>query len=115
MARAAAIFNRGELGLTRTDRPRGAFLTVGPSGTGKTELVFLTVRYPGDPDPVRAERRRDLLVAHELRPPQEQHVAVGREQAAVVRGRVVVPGVLQETGVKIGGFCHSQNISIIWL
>lgn len=46
VAHAAAIFTRCELGLTRPDRPLGAFLTVGSTGTGMTELVFLTVRYP---------------------------------------------------------------------
>ncbi|MDI1335782.1 MAG: AAA family ATPase [Lacunisphaera sp.] len=43
--RAAAIFHRGELGLARRDRPRGAFLAVGPTGTGKTELVLLCARH----------------------------------------------------------------------
>ncbi len=45
IARAAAVFTRGELGLARKDRPRGTFLAVGPTGTGKTELVLLTARY----------------------------------------------------------------------
>ena len=45
VARAAAVFTRGELGLARSDRPRGAFLAVGPTGTGKTELVLLAARY----------------------------------------------------------------------
>jgi ATP-dependent Clp protease ATP-binding subunit ClpB len=36
---------RGELGLTRRDRPRGAFLAVGPTGTGKTESILLTADY----------------------------------------------------------------------
>ena len=45
LARAAAVFSRGELGLVRGDRPRGAFLAVGPTGTGKTELVLLAARY----------------------------------------------------------------------
>jgi len=45
IARAAAVFTRGELGLGRTDRPRGTFLAVGPTGTGKTELVLLSARY----------------------------------------------------------------------
>ena len=58
---------------------------------------------------MRGERRGDLLVAHELGAPQEQHVAVGREQAAVVRRRVVVPGLLQEAGVKIGDFMSSTR------
>jgi ATP-dependent Clp protease ATP-binding subunit ClpA len=45
LGRAAAVFTRGELGLGRTDRPRGVFLAVGPTGTGKTELVLLAARY----------------------------------------------------------------------
>ena len=45
IARAAAVFTRGELGLARPDRPRGVFLAVGPTGTGKTELVLLAARY----------------------------------------------------------------------
>jgi ATP-dependent Clp protease ATP-binding subunit ClpA len=43
--RAAAIFHRGEMGLARPDRPRGIFLAVGPTGTGKTELVLLCARH----------------------------------------------------------------------
>ncbi len=38
---AAAAFHRGELGLASSGRPRGSFLLVGPTGTGKTELVLL--------------------------------------------------------------------------
>lgn len=45
ITRAAAVFTRGELGLARPDRPRGVFLAVGPTGTGKTELVLLATRY----------------------------------------------------------------------
>ena len=45
LGRAAAVFTRGELGLARRDRPRGVFLAVGPTGTGKTELVLLAARH----------------------------------------------------------------------
>lgn len=45
LARAAGVFTRGELGLVRGDRPRGVFLAVGPTGTGKTELVLQAARY----------------------------------------------------------------------
>lgn len=45
VGRATAVFTRGELGLVRSDRPRGVFLAVGPTGTGKTELVLLAARY----------------------------------------------------------------------
>ncbi len=53
LARAAAVFTRGELGLVRADGPRGAFLAVGPTGTGKTELVLLAARYLFGADRVR--------------------------------------------------------------
>ncbi len=53
VARAAAVFTRGELGLARPDRPRGVFLAVGPTGTGKTELVLLAARYLFGEDRVR--------------------------------------------------------------
>ena len=43
--RATAVFHRGELGLASPDRPRGVFLSVGPTGTGKTELVLLAARH----------------------------------------------------------------------
>ena len=45
IAPAAALFRRGELGLVRPDRPRGVFLAIGPTGTGKTELVLLCARH----------------------------------------------------------------------
>jgi ATP-dependent Clp protease ATP-binding subunit ClpB len=45
LKRAAGIFHRGELGLIRRDRPRGVFLAVGPTGTGKTEMVLLCARH----------------------------------------------------------------------
>lgn len=38
---AAAAFQRGELGLASDGRPKGSFLLVGPTGTGKTELILL--------------------------------------------------------------------------
>lgn len=39
------IVSRGFLNITNTNRPRGNFLLLGPTGTGKTELVNLTIRY----------------------------------------------------------------------
>lgn len=40
--RVVSILQRGELGLTKTTRPKGSFLFLGPTGVGKTEtaLVF---------------------------------------------------------------------------
>lgn len=45
VTRAAAAFQRGELGLASADRPKGSFLLVGPTGTGKTELMLLSAAY----------------------------------------------------------------------
>ncbi len=45
IGRAAAAFQRGELGLASPTRPKGSFLLVGPTGTGKTELVLLCSEY----------------------------------------------------------------------
>lgn len=42
---AAAAFQRGELGLATPTRPRSSFLLVGPTGTGKTELILLCGDY----------------------------------------------------------------------
>lgn len=45
LGKAAAVFVRGELGLARRDRPKGVLLAVGPTGTGKTELILLAARH----------------------------------------------------------------------
>ena len=37
--RVVAVLKRGELHLTHPDRPRGSFLFLGPTGTGKTEIT----------------------------------------------------------------------------
>lgn len=50
LARAAALFQRGELGLATSGRPRGSCLLVGPTGTGKTELVLLSSDYLFGPE-----------------------------------------------------------------
>jgi ATP-dependent Clp protease ATP-binding subunit ClpA len=40
LPRVAAALVRGEMGLSSPARPRGSFLFVGPTGTGKTELAL---------------------------------------------------------------------------
>src|SRR5882762_7927067 len=37
--RMVSVLQRGELGLTKSTRPRGSFLLLGPTGVGKTESV----------------------------------------------------------------------------
>ena len=53
-----------------------------------------------DVETVLRQRGGNLLVAHELRTHEKERVAVGRQQGARVRGRVVVPGVGQEAGAQ---------------
>ena len=45
LPRVAAAFCRGELGLASPDRPRGSFLFVGPTGTGKTEMAACATEF----------------------------------------------------------------------
>lgn len=45
-----SIFQRGELGLIRSGRPRGRFLFLGPTGVGKTELAKTIAQYLFDQD-----------------------------------------------------------------
>ncbi len=82
IARAAAVFTRGELGLARPDRPRGVLLAVGPTGTGKTELVLLAARYLFGEDRVRrfdlSEYQRTDAVERLLGADASDAGAVGR-------------------------------------
>lgn len=45
LPRIAAGFSRGALQLASPERPRGSFLFVGPTGTGKTETFTLATDY----------------------------------------------------------------------
>lgn len=82
VARAAAVFTRGELGLARPDRPRGVFLAVGPTGTGKTELVLLAARYLFGEDRLRrfdlSEYQRSDAVERLLGADASDSGAIGR-------------------------------------
>ena len=40
LSRVASVLVRGEMGLKPAGRPRGSFLFVGPTGSGKTELAL---------------------------------------------------------------------------
>lgn len=43
--RVASVLRRGELGLSHPGRPKGSFLFVGPTGTGKTEITNAFTAY----------------------------------------------------------------------
>jgi ATP-dependent Clp protease ATP-binding subunit ClpA len=40
LPRIISLLQRGQLGLTKSNRPRGSFLFLGPTGVGKTETVI---------------------------------------------------------------------------
>jgi ATP-dependent Clp protease ATP-binding subunit ClpA len=40
LPRIVSLLQRGQLGLTKSNRPRGSFLFLGPTGVGKTETVI---------------------------------------------------------------------------
>src|SRR6266540_4051205 len=42
--RVVSVVQRGELGLSKTGRPRGSFLLLGPTGVGKTETVLVVTK-----------------------------------------------------------------------
>ncbi len=45
LPRVISLLQRGELGLTKTNRPRGSFLFLGPTGVGKTETALTFTDY----------------------------------------------------------------------
>ena len=44
LPRVVSVVQRGEFGLTKSGRPRGSFLLLGPTGVGKTETVVVLTR-----------------------------------------------------------------------
>lgn len=50
--RVASVLQRGELDLTKPNRPRGSFLFLGPTGVGKTELTLAFSEVLFGPDSV---------------------------------------------------------------
>ena len=44
IAPVLSVARRGQLGLTKAGRPRGSFLSLGPTGVGKTELIIVFTR-----------------------------------------------------------------------
>lgn len=45
VSRLTAAVQRGEMGVSRDRRPKGSFLLLGPTGTGKTEISLALVRF----------------------------------------------------------------------
>src|SRR5947199_10767042 len=44
IAPVLSVARRGQLGLTKPGRPRGSFVSLGPTGVGKTELIIVFTR-----------------------------------------------------------------------
>jgi ATP-dependent Clp protease ATP-binding subunit ClpA len=45
LPRILSVLRRGQLGLKKPGRPRGTFLLLGPTGTGKTEVTLVLTRH----------------------------------------------------------------------
>lgn len=45
LPRIISLLKRGQLGLTKSNRPRGSFLFLGPTGVGKTETTVTFTEY----------------------------------------------------------------------
>lgn len=43
--RVVSVLQRGQLGLTKSTRPRGSFMFLGPTGVGKTEITLAFTEY----------------------------------------------------------------------
>jgi ATP-dependent Clp protease ATP-binding subunit ClpA len=48
--RVVSVLQRGELGLTKSTRPRGSFMFLGPTGVGKTEITLTFTEFLFGPD-----------------------------------------------------------------
>jgi len=90
---AAAAFHRGELGLAAPDRVRGSFLLVGPTGTGKSELMRLCGSYLFGPEHLvefdLSEYGRDDAVARFLGADVTDCGAFGRAMRGRTHGIVL--------------------------
>jgi ATP-dependent Clp protease ATP-binding subunit ClpA len=50
LSRILSVLQRGQLGLSKSTRPRGSFLLLGPTGVGKTETVVVATRHLFGPE-----------------------------------------------------------------
>ena len=93
VARAASALVRAELDLTPPNRPRGSFLLVGPTGTGKTELTLSFTRYLLGPDRVHrfdlSEYQNQSSVEKLLGADRSDPGLLGRALAASPRGTLL--------------------------
>jgi ATP-dependent Clp protease ATP-binding subunit ClpA len=78
--RVVSALQRGELGLTTSNRPRGSFLFLGPTGVGKTELSLAFTDYLSG---------KDKLVRFDMSEYQTQESV-----AVLLGGRVGETGLL---------------------
>jgi len=93
VARAASALVRAEMDLTPPNRPRGSFLLVGPTGTGKTELTLSFTRYLLGPDRLHrfdlSEYQNQSSVEKLLGADRSDPGLLGRALAASPRGTLL--------------------------
>lgn len=49
LPRIVSVLQRGELGITKPERPKGSFLFLGPTGVGKTEVTLAFTSFLSSP------------------------------------------------------------------
>ncbi|MBL9186717.1 MAG: ATP-dependent Clp protease ATP-binding subunit [Opitutaceae bacterium] len=93
LPRIAAAFARGALGVTSPDRPRGSFLLVGPTGTGKTETFACATDYVFGPGHLvsfdMSEYQGDSAIDKLLGEHRDDPGLLGNALAGVAEGSVI--------------------------
>lgn len=113
LPRIAAGFSRGALQLASPERPRGSFLFVGPTGTGKTETFTLATDYVFGPDHLvsfdMSEYQDRSAVNKLLGEDRDDPGLLGRALLAVSEG-----GVLFDEMEKAHALVLDLFLQILW-
>jgi ATP-dependent Clp protease ATP-binding subunit ClpA len=113
IGRVAAVFLRGELGLASPERPRGSFLFVGPTGTGKSMTFDRAVNYvfgPGSLVVFDMSEYQDKSAVNKLLGEDRADVGLlGRALMATQRG-----GVLFDELEKAHPLVMDLFLQILW-
>ena len=83
LPRVVSVLQRGELGITRPDRPKGSFLFIGPTGVGKTETTKALSRHLFDAEPISFD-----MSEYQLQSSVDKLIGAGRDDPGLL-GRAV--------------------------
>lgn len=79
LPRVSSVLQRGELGTAHPDRPKGSFLFIGPTGTGKTETTKAFGRYLFGTEPVNFD-----MSEYQLQSSVEKFIGANRDDAGLL-------------------------------